>query len=136
LETSKATALRADADLAASQKRFAETQRSQDQLAGEQTKMVAQIAALKRDLEQVRKDAADAETRRDAAMADARKADADLAAARAQLQVFVVRQGEITREASRLDATIERLKKEKEALEKEIGRQEAQRQKNPAESQK
>lgn len=136
LETSRAASLRADADLAAAQKRLTETQTSQDQLASEQTKTVTQLAASKKDLEQARKDAADAETRRDAAKADAQKADAELAAARAQLQVFIVKQGELTREASRLDATIERLKKEKEALEKEIGRQEAQRQKNPSEGQK
>ena len=52
---------------------------------------------------EARKDAADAETRRDAAKADSQKADADLAASRAQLQVFVVKQGELTRETSRLE---------------------------------
>ena len=131
LDTAKATLQRADADLAATQKRLAETQAAQDQLARDQAKFIAQVAASKKDLEQSRKDAADAETRRDTARAEAQKADADLAAARTQSQVFVVKQGELTRETSRLEATVERLKKEKEALEKEIGRQEAQRQKAP-----
>jgi DNA repair exonuclease SbcCD ATPase subunit len=111
--------------------RIAETQASQEQLAREQAKLVAQLAASKKELEQARKDGADAATRRDTVRAESQKADADLAAARTQLQVFVVKQGELTRETSRLEATVERLKKEREALEKEIGRQEAQRQKAP-----
>ena len=117
-------------------KLLAETQASQDQLAREQSKLVAQVATSKKELEQARKDGANSETRRDTAKADSQKADADLAAARTQLQVFVVKQGEMTREGSRLEATVERLKTEKEALEKEIGRQEAQRQKTPVEGQK
>jgi len=50
--------------------------------------------------------------------------------------VFVVKQGELTRESSRLEATVEKLKKEKEGLEKEIGRQEALRPKVPPDGQK
>ena len=42
--------------------------------------------------------------------------------------MFVVKKGELTREISRLEASVELLKKEKEPLEKEIGRLEAQRQ--------
>ena len=136
LDTAKAELQKAAQDLAAAQKLLAETQASQDQRAREHGTLVAQVAASKIDLEQSRKDGADAETRLDTAKAESQKADADLAAARTQLQVFVVKQGELTRETSRLEATVERLKKEKEALEKEIGRQEAQRQKTPSEGQK
>ena len=140
-DTAKADAQKADADLAAARAQLqvygvkqAELTREVSQLASEQTKTVAQIAASKKELEQVRKDTSEAEPRRDTAKADAQKADADLTAARAQLQVYVVKQGELTREVSRLEATSERLKKEKEVLEKEIGRQEAQLLKNPSEA--
>ena len=119
---------RASLNLAAAQKLLAETQASQDQLVREHAKLVAQVPALKKELELARKDAADAETRRDAAKAELPTANADLAAARTQLQVFVVKNGELTREISRSEASVELLKKEKEPLEKEIGRLEAQRQ--------
>lgn len=100
------------------------------------SKAGSELSQLTNRLTQARKDAADAETRLEASKAAMLRSDADLAAARAQLQVFVVKQGELTREVSRLEATIERLKKEKEALEREVGRQEAQRQKNLSEGQK
>ena len=132
LRVSKGTLERTEADLAAAQKRLAEAQASQQQLAVEQAKVGAQVSASQKELEQARKESATTESRRDAAKAELQKADADLAAARAQLQVFVVKQGELTREIARLEVIAERLKKEKEALEKEIGRQEAQRQKAPA----
>ena len=131
LDTAKAALQRADADLAPTLRRFVETQASQDQLAHDQPKLIAQIAASTKQLEQARKDGADAEIRRDTAKAESQKADTDLAAARTQLQVFVVKQSELTRESSRLEATVEQLKTEKEALEKEIGRQEAQSEKAP-----
>ena len=115
-------------DLAAAQKLLAEAQASHDQVVREQAKLVAQVPVLKKELELARKDAVDAETRRDAAKAELATADADLAAARTQLQVFVVKNGELTREISRSEASVELLKKEKEPLEKEIGRLEAQRQ--------
>ena len=101
------------------------------QLAHDQAKLIAQVAALTKDLEQARKDGADAEIRRDTAKAESQKADADLAAARTQLQVFVVKHGELTRESSRLEGTVEQLETEKEALEKEIGRHEARSEKAP-----
>ena len=98
-------------------------------------KAARELSQLTNRLAQAREDATDAETRRDAAKGDQQKADADLAASRAQLQVFVVRQGELTRETSRLEATIERLKTEKNALEKENGRQEAQSKNSSTEGQ-
>ncbi len=132
LATANSAFQRAASDLATTQKRLTDSQASQDQSDREQVKLTAQIAAARKDLEQARKDGADAEARRDTAKAESQKADADLAAARAQLQVFVVKQGELTRDTSRLETTVERLKQEKETLEKEIGRQEAQRQKTPS----
>jgi chromosome segregation ATPase len=134
--TAKSESEKAMLDLAAAQKLLAETQASQDQLVREHAKLVAQVPALKKELELARKDAADAETRRDAAKAELPTANADLAAARTQLQVFVIKKGELTREISRLEATVELLKQEKEPLEREIGRLEAQRQKTPPDGEK
>jgi len=123
-------------DLVAAQEILTKTQASQDQLSREQAKLIAQIAASKNDLEQSRKDAAESEVRLETAKSNLQKADADLAATRKLSQEFSAKQGELTREVSGLEATIERLKKEKEALEKEIGRLEAQHQKAPSEGQK
>jgi chromosome segregation ATPase len=122
--------------LAKSQQQFAIVEVRAGEMETRHTKAASEFAQLTNRLAQARKDNADAEARLDSSKGALQRADDELAAARAQLQVFVVKQGELTREASRLDATIERLKKEKEALEKEIGRQEAQRQKNPSEDQK
>ena len=129
LDTTKVALQRAATDIAAAQKRLGETQVSQELLIREQAKLVAQVAVSKKESAQFLKEAADSEIRRDSARTDLQKSDADIAAARTQLQVFVLKQSELTRETSRLEATVERLKKEKEALEKEIGRQEAQRHK-------
>jgi len=130
-DTAQQAGAKAALELAAAEKLIFESKVAQGQLAREQARLVAQVAALKKELEQSRKDGADAETRLDSAKAGLQKADADLAAARTQTQVLSVRQGEMTRESSRLGAVVERLKMEKDALEKEIGRQEAQRQKIP-----
>jgi chromosome segregation ATPase len=119
-------------DVAVAQKILAETQASQDQLSREQAKLVAQVAGSKKDLEQSRKDSAEAEVRLDTAKGDLKKADADLAATRKLSQEFSAKQGELTRAVSALEATIERLNKEKEALEKEIGQMEGQKPKTPA----
>ena len=129
LDTTKAALQRIVTETAAAQKRLEETQVSQDLLIREQAKLVAQVAVSKKESAQFLKDAAESETRRNSAKTDLQKSDADFAAARTQLQVFVLKQSELTRETSRLETTVERLKKEKDALEKEIGRQEAQRQK-------
>ena len=115
---------------------LAETQATQEQLTVGQAKLSPQVAALKKEWEQLLKDTADAESRRDSLTAELQKADADLAAGRTQLQVFVVKHGELTREIARLEPTVERLKKEKETLEKEIGKQEAQRLKPATDGQK
>jgi chromosome segregation ATPase len=120
-------------DLVTAQKTLTETQAAQDQLAHEETRLVAQVAASKKDLEQSRKDAAESEVRLDTAKADFQKADADLAATRKLWQELSTKQGDLTREVSGLEATIERLKKEKDALEKEIGQMEGQKPKPPSE---
>jgi chromosome segregation ATPase len=130
-KTLQATAQLAEQKLTKSQQQLVSVDARASEMEARYAKAASEFALLTNRLEQARKDGADTETRRDAAKADLQKADADLAAARTQLQVFVVQQGELTREISRLEATVERLKKEKEALEKEIGREEAQRQKAP-----
>jgi chromosome segregation ATPase len=135
-DTAQQAAIKATQELAAAQKLLAETQASQDQRAREQVTLVAQIAASKTDLEQARKDAADADARLDTANAALQKADADLAGVRKFSQELSTKQGELTREVSRLETTVEQLKKEREALEKQLGRQDAQHQKAPTEGQK
>jgi chromosome segregation ATPase len=135
-DTAKAELQRITQELAAAQQLLIETQTSQNQRARENAVLVAQVTASKKELEQARKDGADAEVRLDTARNGLQKADSELAAARAQLQVFVVKQGELTRESSGIEATIVRLKSEKAALEKEIGRLGAQLPKVPPDSQK
>lgn len=125
-DATQQTATKAGQDLSAAQALLVQTTALQDQRAREQATLVAQITATKKELEQARKDAADAEARLDIAKAALQKADADLAGVRKSSQELSTKQGELTREVSRLEASLERLKKEKEALEKEIGRQEAQ----------
>jgi chromosome segregation ATPase len=135
-DTAKAELQRITQELAAAQQLLVETQTSQNQRARENAVLVAQVTASKKELEQARKDGADAEVRLDTARSGLQKADSELAAARAQLQVFVVKQGELTRESSGIEATIVRLKSEKAALEKEIGRLGAQLPKVPPDGQK
>ena len=64
--------------------------------------------------------------------ADSQKAEADVSAARTLAQEFSAKQGELTREVSRLEAIIEGLKKQKEALEKEVGGLEGQKPAQPS----
>jgi chromosome segregation ATPase len=135
-DTAKAELQRITQELAAAQQLLVETQTSQNQRARENAVLVAQVTASKKELEQARKDGADAEVRLDTARSGLQKADSELAAARAQLQVFVVKHGELTRESSGLEATIVRLKSEKAALEKEVGRLGAQLPKVPPDGQK
>ena len=124
-DIAKASLPRVTQDLAAAQKLLAETQALQDQRAREHAALVAQVAAAKSELEQARKDGANAAAFLDAANAT-RRLSQDLAA----------KQGDLNRDVSRLEALVERLKKEKETLEKENGRLEAQRPKVPPDGQK
>jgi chromosome segregation ATPase len=131
-DTSQQAGIKAAQDLAVAQKLLAETQASQDQLAREQAKLVAQIDASKKDLAQSRNDAAAAEAHFESVKADSQKAEADVSAARTLAQEFSAKQGELTREVSRLEAIIEGLKKQKEALEKEVGGLEGQKPAQPS----
>ena len=130
------TVAKATLDLNVAQKLFAETQASQDQSVRRQADLTAKIAALKLEADTALKDAASAlvdfETTKSAAL----KSDADLAAVRKLTQELSSKQGDMTREVSRLETIVEELKKEKDSLEKEIGRLEAQRQKASAELKK
>ena len=135
-DATQQTATKAGQDLSAAQALLVQTTALQDQRAREQATLVAQITASKKELEQARKDAADAEVRLDTAKASFQKTDADLAGVRKSSQELSTKQGELTREISRLESSLERLRKEKEALEKAIGRQEAQQPKvSPASQQ-
>lgn len=84
---------------------------------------------------EIRQQAAEWEVRRDAAKSELSKTEADLSAARKVTQELVAKQAELTRDLGRLEAEIEKRRKEKEALEKEIGRLEAQRPKPAPNSQ-
>jgi chromosome segregation ATPase len=107
-------------------------------LKGEKTDLEKRVSDLKaiqtavqqeeRKLDQTRKEVTEWERRRDTAKDDGQQADADLSAARKLLQETSTKQGELTRESSRLEGIIERFKKEKEALEKALGRLEGQQQ--------
>jgi chromosome segregation ATPase len=77
-------------------------------------------------LAQIRKEVREWELRRDAVTAESQQADSDLSATRKLHQEVSAKQGELVREISRLESVIERLKKDREALEKELGRLEAQ----------
>jgi chromosome segregation ATPase len=96
-----------------------------------QRRATSEAEQLTNRLEQIRKDVADWELRRDVAKTDFQQADSDLAAARKLFQEASAKQGELIRESSLFEAQIERLKKEKETLEKELGRLEGETPKSP-----
>jgi len=81
-------------------------------------------------LDQIRQEATDLERRRDTAKADVQQADSALSAAQKLLQETFVKQGALARESARLEEMIERLKKEKEAMEKALGHLEGQQPKS------
>jgi chromosome segregation ATPase len=130
-DTALQAATQAGQDLAAVQKLAAEAQAVYDQTSREQTKAAAQLASLKKELEQARKDQADLQARLDVAKVALDKAEGETTAARRLSQEFSTKQGELTREAARLESSVEKLKKEREVIEKEIGGLESQRQKAP-----
>jgi chaperonin cofactor prefoldin len=77
-------------------------------------------------LDQIRHEVTEWERRRDTAKAEAQQADSDLSAARKLHNEISQRQGDLLRESTRLEGRIEQLKKEKEALEKNLGTLESQ----------
>ena len=106
----------------------------QIQLAADQERQrrsSSEVTGVQERLEVAKKEASQWEARRDSARVDFQGADADATAARKLLQEASARQGELVRDAARLESVIEGLRKEKDALEKEIGRLEAQRQQQP-----
>ena len=92
-----------------------------------QRRAESELSDLTNHLEQIRKDVGDWEFRRDTAKADFQKTDSDLAAARKLLQEVSAKHDELIRESSDLEAAIDRLTKEKETKEKELGQLDAQR---------
>ena len=85
---------------------------------------------LTKRLERIRQEVTEWERHRDTAKADAQKADSDFSTARKLYLEISAKQDELVRESSRLEGIIERLKKEKEALGKELGRSEGQQSKS------
>jgi len=132
-DTAKADAQKADSDLAAARKLLQETSAKQGELTRESARLENTIKQLKSEgdqlttrLDQIRQEVAEWERRRDAAKTDVQQADADLAAAQRLFREMSTKQGELTRESARLEGIIERLKKEKEALEMALGHLESQ----------
>ena len=91
-----------------------------------QRRAQSESSELTNRLEQARKDVADWEFRRDAAKADFQKADSDLSATRKLLQEVSAKHDELIRESSGLVTAIDRLTKEKETKEKELGQLDAE----------
>jgi chromosome segregation ATPase len=120
-------------DLSEAQKLLQEASAKRDELVRESSRLESMIGGLKSEggqlekrLEQMRKEVKEWEPLRDAATAESQKAGSDLSATRKLLQEMSMKQGELVREISRLESVIERLKKDREDLEKELGRLEAQ----------
>jgi len=130
-------AQRAESVLSTARKLLEETSTKQGELTRESVRLENTIKQLKSEvepltkrLEQIRQEATDVERRRDTAKADAQQADSDLSAAQKLLQETFVKQGVLARESARLEEMLERLKKEKEALEKALGHLEGQQPKS------
>ncbi len=122
-------------DLAEAQKALAGTQASEDQLAREQTRLASIVASFRKDLEQARKDSVEAETRLAGLRAEAQRCDAELAGARKTTQEHTTKHDELIRDESRMQAIVEKLRQEKDTLEKEIGKLEAVKEKKPSDDQ-
>jgi chromosome segregation ATPase len=132
-DTAKDDAQRADSALFTVQKLLQETSTKQGELTRDSSRLEGIIERLKSEgeqltkrLDQIRQEVTDWERRRDAANTDMQKADSDLSTARKLYNEMFAKQGELVRESSRLESIIERLKKDKEALEKELGHREGQ----------
>jgi chaperonin cofactor prefoldin len=89
-------------------------------------RLKSEVEQLTRRLDQIRHEVTEWERRRDTAKAEAQQADSDLSAARKLHNEISQRQGDLLRESTRLEGRIEQLKKEKEALEKNLGTLESQ----------
>jgi chromosome segregation ATPase len=116
-------------NLASAQKALSETQASHDLLVREQLKLASSLTSLRSDFELARKNSVEEETRLARLKAEGQESDSELAAARKLTQEYAAKQDELTRDVSRTQAIIDGLKQEKEALEKEIGKEEAAKEK-------
>ena len=90
-------------------------------------KVTTDLTNLVARVDQARKDVAGGEARRDTSKTEIESADQSLAALRATVAKEEAKRDELTRDEARLDTQVQRLKAEKESLQKEIGRLEAQR---------
>ena len=104
---------------------IAETQ--VNELRNRQKQAAAELGQATNQLDTVRKDLADWVAKRDAAHQSAERADEDLSASRKLLSETDARRGELVKEQARLDEQVSRLKKEKEALEVQVGHLEGQK---------
>jgi len=132
-DTAKDDAQRAESALSTLRTLLEETSTKQGELTRESVRLENTIKQLKPEgdqltkrLEQSRQEVAEWERRRDAVKTDVQQANDDLAATRRLFHEMSTKKDEITRESARLEGGIERLKKEKEALEKELGYLESQ----------
>jgi chromosome segregation protein len=129
--------------------KLADVQRQMTDLEKQQNQTVSDYSHLTNRLASVRVEAADWESKRDAdqqaatkvaveltkTKADLQTADDELAATRKQTLEFSTKQGELAREVARFQSSVDKLTTERDSLEKEIGRMEAQ-QPNPAKAPK
>jgi len=132
-DSARASLQKTVSDHSEAQKILQEASAKRDELVLESSRLESTIGGLKsqggqleKRLEQMRKEVKDWEPLRDAATAESQKADSDLSATRKLLQEMSAKQGELVREISRLESVIERLKKDREDREKELGRLESQ----------
>jgi chromosome segregation ATPase len=102
-------------------------------LDSQQKQTAAALTQTSAQLEQARKDAADWGAKRDAARRDLELTEANAASARTLQRQAEAKKDELTRELAGLETQIEKLRKEKQTLSKELGRLEAQQPK-PANS--
>jgi chromosome segregation protein len=136
-DTAKAGLQKIDSDLSDARKLLQGASAKRDALVRESSGLESTIGGLKSEggqlekrLEQIRTEVGELERRRNAVTAESQQADSDLSAGRKLLSEMSAKQGELVRENSRLESMIERLKKEKEALEKDLGRMEGQQPKS------
>jgi len=105
--------------VAAAEARAKDAEQRKSEATAEITNLVARLA-------QVQREVAGWETRRDAAKVDLGKADAELSAARNLTLELSTKRLSLEREVARLTVEVEKLRNERQTLEKEIGRLEAQ----------
>jgi chromosome segregation ATPase len=127
LKAIQATVQQEEQKFAKIQEQVSAAEARRDEIEDRLRRMASEEALLRNRLEQIRKEVAEWEPRRDAAKATLQESDSELSAARKLLQETSAKQGELVRDVARLATMVERLKKEKEALETEVTEEELHR---------